>query len=202
MNLKQKHTDLPGLEALALSQSGYFDRVDAANYGLGTDLVTYHVRTGRFERVYPGIYRLRAAPSTRHDALLLAWVWSNKRGVISHESALALYGLSDVLPIHIHLTVPPSFGRNSPGYALHRMLLEPDDVTLYEALPVTTPARTIVDAAAEGTGPEQSELAIREALARGLATAGQIRAAATRRRYRNRRTVLPMLEEFVSHATA
>jgi predicted transcriptional regulator of viral defense system len=157
MTRTPKRTDLPGLEAFALGQGGYFDQAAAAAHGLGKDLVHYHVRTGRFARVYPGVYRLRSAPPGPHDELLLAWVWSNERGVISHESALALYGLSDVLPGRIHLTVPPGFARVSPGYVLHRADLAPEEVTAYEGLPVTAPARTIVDAAAAGTGPEQIE---------------------------------------------
>jgi hypothetical protein len=71
----------------------------------------------------------------------------------------------------------------------------------YEGLPVTAPARSIVDAAAAGTGPEQIELAVRQAIERGLTTAAQLRVAARRRRYRNRRTALPMIEEFVRRAT-
>lgn len=199
---RQKRTDLPGLESLALAQGGYFDQAAAREHGFGKDLVHYHVRTGRFERVYPGVYRLRSVPPTRHDDLLLAWVWSNERGVISHESALELYGLSDVLPSRVHLTVPPSFARSSPGYVLHRAKLAPEELTEYDGLPVTAPARTIVDAAAAGTGPEQIELAVRQAIERGLTTAEQLRQAAARRRYRNRRTILPTIEEFVCRAVA
>jgi predicted transcriptional regulator of viral defense system len=202
MKQSRKRTDLPGLESLALAQGGYFDQTDARDHGFGTDLVHYHVRTGRFERVYPGVYRLRSAPPAPQDELLLAWVWSNRRGVISHASALELYGLSDVLPSRVHLTVPPTFARASPGYILHRVNLEPEEMTEYEGLPVTAPARTIIDAAAAGTGPEQIELAVRQAIERGLATAEHIRAAADRRRYRNRRAVLPMIEEFVRRAVA
>ncbi len=201
MNRRCKGTDLRGLESLALAQGGYFDQADAREHGLGKDLVHYHVRTGRFERVYPGVYRLCSAPPAQHEDLLLAWVWSNGRGVISHESALELYGLSDVLPHRVHLTVSPSFARASPGYVLHRAKLNPDEMTEYEGLPATAPARTIVDAAASGTGPEQIELAVRQAIERGLATTEQVRAAAARSRYRNRRAVLPMIEEFVRRAT-
>jgi predicted transcriptional regulator of viral defense system len=37
------------------------------------------------------------------------WVRRPKvRGTISHESALALYGLSDVSPSKVHITLPPA----------------------------------------------------------------------------------------------
>jgi hypothetical protein len=48
--------------------------------------------------------------------------------------------------------------------------LEPEDVTRYEGLPVTTVMRTLVDVATAGLADEQVRQAIREALRRGLVT--------------------------------
>lgn len=197
-----RRTDLSGLEAFALAQGGYFDRADAHARGIRDHQLHYHVRTGRFERVAPGVYRLRKAPPSPHDDLLLAWVWSNYRGVISHESALALYDLSDVMPSRVQLTVPPEFSRKGGIADLHRARLREDEITTYDGVPVTTPARSIVDAASAGTGPEQIELAVRQALARALASAGQLRAAAGRRKYRHRRTVQPLIEAAIDRADA
>lgn len=56
MQIRQKRTDLPGLDSLALSQGGYFDVADASDHGLSKALVTYHLNTGRFERLHPGVY--------------------------------------------------------------------------------------------------------------------------------------------------
>jgi predicted transcriptional regulator of viral defense system len=195
-------TNLRGLEALALAQGGYFDRHDALAHGIGDDLLSYHVRAERFERVFPGVYRLSIAPISPRDDLLLAWVWSNYRGAISHESALALYDLSDVMPTRVHLTVPPAFRRGSAPYKLHWMQLRDDEVTTYEGLAVTTPARSLVDAAASGTGPDQIRLAIRQAIDRALARPDQLRAAAQRRGYRHRRLVLPLIEAALDQAAA
>ncbi len=197
MVLRTKRTDLGGLEALALAQGGYFDRGDAQAHGIDDRLLSYHTRTGRFARVLPGVYRLRAAPPASHEDLWLAWVWSNYRGVISHESALALYDLSDVLPNRVQVTVPPGFARSSGAFELHWARLADDDLTTYEGIPVTTPARSIVDAAALGTGPEQIERAIQQALARALVSPAQLLAAARRPRYRHRRRVLPLVEEAI-----
>jgi predicted transcriptional regulator of viral defense system len=197
--------DLPGLEAHGLTQGGYFDRGDAYGHGLDDQDLYYHVRAGRFERVHPGVYRLRTAPVAPLDDLLRAWVWTNYRGTVSHESALALYGLSDVMPSVVHLTVPPDFGRGVPAgapYVLHRSLLEDGDATTYEGLRVTTPARSIVDAAAAGTAPDQIERAVRDALGRALTTADDLRAAAARRGYRQRRTVQPLIDSAIRVATA
>ena len=65
----------------------------ALAHGLSDALISYHTKTGRFERVLLGVYRLTSAPISPVDEYFLAWLWTNRRGAISHESALALYGL-------------------------------------------------------------------------------------------------------------
>lgn len=195
--------DLLRLETYALTQGGYFDRADAREHGFDDQDLYYHAGTGRFERIYPGVYRLRIAPIDSRDDLLRAWVWTNYRAAISHESALALYGLSDVMPAVVHLTVPPGFGRNVPAgapYVLHHASTAAGDVTTYDGIRVTTPARSIVDAAAGGTAPDQIERAVRDALLRGLTTPDELLNNAARHGYRHRRTVLPLLERAIQTA--
>lgn len=196
-----KQTDLPGLEALALGQGGYFDRRDAQSYGLNDALLRYHTRRGRFERILPGVYRLRIAPISPYDEYLLAWVWTNYRGAISHESALALYDLADVMPARIHVTVPRPFHRTSAPFQVHLASLPEEEVQMYNGVRVTTPARAIVDAAATGTDPTQIHKAIREALDRGLIDPSTLRAAATRHPNQHRRDIRQLVEEALSDAT-
>src|SRR5262249_15716244 len=147
MREHDRQPNLSGLEALALAQGGYFNRGDAYAYGITDRLLHYHVKTGRFERLYPGVYRLQAAPIMPHDDLLQAWVWSNYRGAISHESALALYGISDAMPRRVQITVPLTFRRQpAPFFDAHWSDLPADDITMYEGVCATTVARSIIDA--------------------------------------------------------
>jgi predicted transcriptional regulator of viral defense system len=193
--------DQRGLDVLALAQGGYFDRRDAADNGLSDRLIYYHVHTGRFERVFPGVYRLSVAPISPHDDLWRAWIWSNYRGAISHESALQLFGLSDAMPSRVQLTVPSSVRRKVSGqFDVYVSDLAEEDTVLYDGLRATSPARSIVDAARVGTGPEQIALAVRQAVARGLASPAQLQLAASRAHYRWRRTVLPLIERAVADA--
>ena len=200
MTRAKKAADLRGLESLALAQGGYFDRHDALSHAIRDELLQYHIRTGRFERLFPGVYRLTNAPGSPHDDLLLAWVWSNYRAAISHESALALYNLSDVLPSRVQMTVPPSFRRSSSPFEIHRSQLCDDEVQSFEGVNITVPARTIVDAAAAGTGPEQIQLAVRQALDRALTTPERLRRAANRVGYRFRRAVKPLIDRAIADA--
>jgi predicted transcriptional regulator of viral defense system len=197
-----KRTDLSGLEALALGQGGYFDRRDAQAYGIADSLLSYHTRTGRFERILPGVYRLRTAPISPYDEYLLAWVWTNYRGAISHESALALYDLADILPTRVHMTVPRPFHRTSAPFQVHLAPLPKEEVQDYSGVRVTTPARSIVDAAATGTDPTQIHKAVHDALSRGLVAPDTLRAAAVRRPNQHRRDVRRLIEEALSSATA
>ena len=77
-------------------------------------------------------------------------------GVISHESALAIYGLSDASPATVHLTLPTGLRirRAAPKHlVLHYADLNPSDEQRVDGVPVTTPARAIRDAHASHLGP-------------------------------------------------
>jgi predicted transcriptional regulator of viral defense system len=201
MARSDEQTDLRGLEALALGQGGYFDRRDAQSHGITDSLLRYHTQTGRFERVLPGVYRLPVAPIDPYDEYLLAWIWTNYRGAVSHESALALYDLADILPTRIHVTVPRPFHRTSAPFQVHLAPLPEAEVRTYNGVRVTTPARAIADAAATGTDPTQIHKAVQEALDRGLVDPDMVRAATARRPNQYRRNVRGLIEEALSSAT-
>jgi predicted transcriptional regulator of viral defense system len=90
--------------------------------------------------------------------------------VASHQTALAVHELSDLLPNKTHLTVPRSF-RKSPqkGVILHRGEVPPTDIEEREGYVVTTPLRTLLDAAADSSiASEHLKRAVRQALDRGV----------------------------------
>ena len=172
--------DHVSLYQVAEQQAGYFTAVQARQAGFSPSLLSYHVGTGRFERVKPRVYRLVQFPATLHEDLYVAWLQAGPYAVISHDSALVLYDLSDLLPDRIHVTVPRTVSRRRPELRLHTKWLEPEDVTRYEGLPVTTVLRTLVDVTAAGLADEQVRQAIQEALRRGLvAREGLLRLAAS-----------------------
>ena len=169
------------LYQFAETQAGYFTTAQARAAGFSHALLSYHVRAGLFERLCPGVYRLKRFPASPHEDLFVAWLRAGVHAVISHDSALALYDLSDLLPSEIHLTVPLTASRRHPGLRLHTSRLEPVDGTHFAGLPVTTVARTIADVAASGLSEELIGQAIEEALRRGLTTVDQLHTAASRR---------------------
>jgi predicted transcriptional regulator of viral defense system len=177
-----KQTDLSGLEAFALLQHGYFHRRDAHAYGLSDALLSYHTRTGRFERYLPAVYRLRIAPLDVDDNFVQAWVWTGYRGALSHETALYIYELSDVCPSWLHITLPQHSERITipPTYRLYVAPLPSDEVQDFARVRLTTPGRSIVDAAVAGTEPRQIIMAVWQALERRITTPEELQRLAER----------------------
>lgn len=162
------------LATLAHEQGGYFTAKQAGMAGYGYRHLDYHETAGNFERVDHGLYRLPTVPPSEHDDLIRLSLWSRNQkdepqAVVSHQSALALHDLSELLPGEIHLTVPPRFRKPAPdGCVLHKASLGQGDVEERVGFRVTTPLRTLLDAAAGGVSLEQLGKAIHDALARGL----------------------------------
>src|SRR5687767_12193670 len=92
---------------IAEEQNGYVTAAQAAAVSVGKGTLAKMARRGVLERVSWGVYRLSRFPSSPLDQYVEASLWPlSTRGVVSHESALAVFGLSDVSPAKIHVTVP------------------------------------------------------------------------------------------------
>jgi predicted transcriptional regulator of viral defense system len=162
------------LRATAQEQGGYFTAKQARRSGYDYAHLDYHVLTGAFERVNHGLYRIADIPASGDEDLIRLSLWSRNRddepqAVVSHESALILHELTELLPNRIHLTVPPGFRKDPPeGCVIHKAILLPEDVEERTGFRVTTPLRTLLDVSAGATSEEQLENAVREAMGRGL----------------------------------
>src|SRR3954466_8224923 len=107
------------LSAVAHTQGGYFTTRQAIEAGYGYRHLDYHETAGNFERVGHGLYHLPTVPPSEHDDLIRGTLWScNQKGVpqavVSHESALVLHDLAELLPDRVHLTVPRTFRKPAP----------------------------------------------------------------------------------------
>lgn len=161
----------------AESQQGFFTTKQAKAAGFTEKNHPYHVRTGHWVREYRGIYRLASFPRPERPDLTLWFLWSRNRqdvpqGVFSHQTALTLYDLSDIMPAKLHMTVPLTFRRSGPipkTLVIHRVDLNKDDVGRSMGVQVTKPLRTIADLLMEASvSDDLLRQALREALTRGL----------------------------------
>lgn len=190
-----------GLYRQAEAQAGYFTAQQAVNAGMDRSTLRHHARPGgRYERVRRGLYRLRHFPSSPYEHVMAAWLpLRNVGAVVSHESALELHGLSDVIPDGVHLSMPRSERgqRRRTGVRLHTLNRPPTkaEIRNVEGMPVTSPERTIVDSLEAGVQPDQIEMAIGQALERGLTTSRRLTEAASGRSARVRKFVERRLGE-------
>jgi predicted transcriptional regulator of viral defense system len=182
------------LYQIAEPQAGYFTTAQAGAVGVDRNRLSDYAAAGRLERVRHGIYRLVSFPRVPHEDLFVAWLATGPDSVISHDSALAIYELSDALPARIHVTVPRTASRRRPGVRLHTGRIAPDEITHYGALRMTTVARTIADVASDGLADDLVIQAVQEAVSRGLALAEELLAAAAQRG--------PAVTRVVQHALA
>ena len=172
-NIQAEHgPDWDRLYETASAQEGYFTTAQGAEAGYYPQLLAKYIRNERIVRVRRGIYRLNHFPAGEHEDLVVVWLWTERAGVFSHETALALHGLSDVLPARAYVTLPPSWKKRRlrvpRGVVLHFADLEKPDRTWVGAVPVTTVARTLIDGADARVAPDLVRHAFEEAAERGL----------------------------------
>lgn len=164
--------DWSALYSLAEAQAGHFTLPQALGVGLTKPLVSYHLKTGKLNRVGHGLYRLVQFPRSDSEELVVLWLWSKREGVFSHETALHLHQLSDALPVHVEMTVPTSWASRRlkvPSVLrLHHADLPAGDRVQIGPVPVTSPARTLRDCITAAVSPELMGQALAQARARGL----------------------------------
>lgn len=162
----------------ATGQAGYFTTSQAADAGYSSPLIYKHIAAGRMTRVMRGIYRLVHYPAGDAEELVVAWLWSERAAVFSHETALAMHELSDIMPAKLHLTLPASWARRRlrvpKRVVLHHEDVGADDRTWSGPVPVTTPRRTLIDCTRAHVSPDLLEQATRQALARGLVSRREV----------------------------
>ena len=164
------------LYRLAERQAGYLTARQAVATGMPRSTLAHHARPGgRLQPASRGVYRLRNFPPSPHEHIVAGWLRTppSADAVVSHQSALELHDLSDVIADQIHVSVPRDRRRKAvPGLTLHvtQLPILANERREILGATVTSPERTILDVLREGGPNEQVELAIAQALRRGLST--------------------------------
>jgi hypothetical protein len=134
---------------LAADQWGVLSLDELRACGLTRDAVGVRVRNGRLHRRHVGVYAV-GHPGLPLEGQFMAAVKACGPGaVLSHFSAAALLGLVRWEDRSPEVTVTSSGTRLQRGLRVHRTgALHVDDVTRRRGIPVTSPARTLLDLAA------------------------------------------------------
>ncbi|MBI4604613.1 MAG: type IV toxin-antitoxin system AbiEi family antitoxin domain-containing protein [Planctomycetes bacterium] len=169
---KPERPDRDRLYEIAAPQEGHFTTAQAGEAAYSPQLLMKHLKSGRIRRVRRGIYRLVHFPAGDHEDLIALWLWSERAGVFSHETALALLDLSDVLPSEVHMTLPAQWAsrrlRIPRGLVLHHADVAENERAWVGSVRVTTATRTLVDCAESKVEPRLVRDAFEDGCARGL----------------------------------
>lgn len=164
---------------LAAGQWGMFTTAQAARVGIERMQLVRLANAGVLERAGHGVYAL-ASVFDEHRDLHEAWLSLDPKAtaeerirsgieavVASHASAAALHGMGDLDPSFPELNTAAR-RQTSRRVKLHRLALEPDEVTLVDGLPTTTPERTILDLLRGRHDQTHVAAAIRDGLRAGI----------------------------------
>lgn len=166
---------------VASAQAGYVTNAQAHEAGYSLPLLQFYIQKGRLERVQRGILRLVHYPPGEQEDLVPLWLWSEQKGVFSHETALMLHNLSDALPGKRHMTVPASWSKRRlrlpRGLVLHFADVPKAAVTWLGPVPLTTPLRTVADCAASRVAEDLVHQAVQQGVRRKLFSRADVKAA-------------------------
>lgn len=140
-------TKLERLREVALGQHGYVTTGQALDEGVSYPELSTMVARGRLERVSHGVYRVPQVIETEFDRFQLAVLWAGApETCLSHDTALASWGISDTSPDRIHLSVGRRRRLRRTGgdhYVVHRQDVSPSEVTLWHGIRTTDAATSI-----------------------------------------------------------
>lgn len=134
---------------VAAAQRARMSRAQLIALGVAPDAIVRRLRSGRLKRIHHGVYGLpntAELPLAAETAALLA---CGMGAVLSHHSAITLWRLRPGAARPVHVTIPGERGCPAPdGVVVHRSTtLAPRDIGVHQWLPVTAPARAILDVA-------------------------------------------------------
>ena len=142
--------------------------------GATPGMIRWRLATGRWEELYPGVYCLAGVPQSWRQQLLGACVSFGSDAVASHRAAGRLSQLAGIECRVFEISVPRWKRRHRRGIVIHEAVLEPVDLAIVDAIPVTTVTRTLIDLGAV-VPADALEEALDDALRRSLTTISRLR---------------------------
>jgi very-short-patch-repair endonuclease len=135
------------LAELALRQHGVVSASQLREIGYSTSTTFDAVRQGRLHVIHRGVYAVGHTALT-WDGRCLAAVLARPGSVASHRTAAWIHGLLRYRPGTIHVTARTR-QRVKRDFVVPYARLDPDDHLVVDGIPVTSPARTVLDLAAD-----------------------------------------------------
>lgn len=158
---------------VAVDQYGYVTSKDAHRLGIKVVELGKLAFRHQLKKVGHGIYRFSQLPAHPLDAFMLATLWPNGHGVLSHDTALDLHALCDINPKKIHITVGGKRAPEREGgdlYVVHLDDLDNSQITRYEGIHIVGIATAIDQCIRSGVSLYLLTQALTTARERGAVT--------------------------------
>ena len=154
------HVDA-ALARLAARQHGVVARRQLLELGFGARAIDRRIARAWIHPVHRGVYAVGHTALSARGRFTAAVLAAGGGARLSHRAAGALWAISGGSVAVVDVTVAGN-RRARPGLRIHRATLAPDEVTVHDRIPVTTPARTLLDLA-QVLAPHRLERAVHEA---------------------------------------
>lgn len=136
------------IAGVARRQHGLITLAQLTAAGLGPRGVRHRVRAGRLHRIHRGVYAVGHAALTIEAGFLGAVLAMAPAALLSLHGAAAMWGLRTPRRGDVDVTVVGRDVRSRPGIRVHQVReIWEDDIAERDGIPVTSPARTMLDLA-------------------------------------------------------
>jgi very-short-patch-repair endonuclease len=137
------------IAAIADRQFGVFGRQQAIDVGLSVRQIQLRVTGKRWEVLRRNVYRIVGAPESLEQSALAGVLYAGRDALVSHGTAGKLWLVDGARGRDIELWVSSSRKSDGNRLTIHRGgRLDRADRTMLGPIPITTPARTLIDLAA------------------------------------------------------
>jgi hypothetical protein len=168
---RRNDSDDDAIARLATRQGGVVGRKQLLALGISAKAIDYRASVGRLRVYYRGVYAVGHEAVQLRGRLFAALLVAGAGAALSHRTAAALHRLIPSMPPFVEVTTTTKAPRSRPGLSFHQARTL--ETQRRHGLPLTTPARTLLDLAATRPRPEV-ERACSEALVQRLVTADQL----------------------------
>lgn len=185
--------------ALAAHQHGVVSGKQLRQMGMTDSAIEHSMATGRLHSVFRGAFVVGHPRVGRNGRMLAAVLACGDGTVVSHGTAAALLGLWDRPLSTVNVIAPGQSGRKVAGIRRrHVPLLAPDEGVIRDAIPCTSPSRTLVDLA--GSLEERSlRRLVETAAVLGLLDVPTVDSVLARRRRRGSVLLRVVLKDWRAH---
>jgi hypothetical protein len=134
------------IAAVAATQVGNIKREQLLRLGMSRSQIAHRIRLGRLHPLHRGVYSVGYPPTDPLQWAAAAVLACGPRAMLSHHSAMTLWGLWQRWDRPFELTLAGD--RRPKGFRTHRVRnLLRRDVGTERGIRVTSPARTLIDMA-------------------------------------------------------